>query len=91
MLDNALIRKITNHLREPHLRISRISEQIPIQEVQDDNIYNEQVFDEEGYEEKNNLKEKIEELEERQLLIQESLQEKNECLLPLFAGAEETK
>ena len=33
LLENNLVRKIENHLREPHLRIPRISEQL------EDNIY----------------------------------------------------
>lgn len=49
MLDDSLVRKITMHLRDPKLRITRISEQIS-ELAEPDNIYNLQKFDMEGYE-----------------------------------------
>ena len=49
MLDDSLVRKIITHLRDPKLRITRISEQIS-EMVEPDNIHNVQKFDMEGYE-----------------------------------------
>ena len=53
LLDNEMVRKIERHLAEPHLRIPRISEQMEINRFdgigQGDNIYDEQLFDIEGY------------------------------------------
>jgi hypothetical protein len=47
-LSDQLVRKITNHLRDPSIRISRISDQIGVSEA--DNIYNSQVFDSAAFE-----------------------------------------
>ena len=53
LLENDMIRKIENHLKEPHLRIPRISEQFEANAFggvsQGDDIFNEQKFDIKGY------------------------------------------
>lgn len=45
LLDNAMVRRIEMHLKEPHLRLPRISEQFEAKTYggvsQNDNIYNE--------------------------------------------------
>lgn len=52
LLDNAMVKRIERHLKEPHLRLPRISEQFEAKTYggisQNDNIYNEQYFDYEG-------------------------------------------
>lgn len=57
LLDNAMVRRIERHLKEPHLRLPRISEQFEAKTFggisQNDRIYDEQYFDVEGIKAKN--------------------------------------
>jgi hypothetical protein len=90
MLDDSLVRKIITHLRDPKLRITRISEQIS-EMVEPDNINNVQKFDMERYEKLHakmtpieQEKELMAELKKKQEDIQKSLMRRDMKLASLL-------